>query len=61
MGGQRIVRLAVFQPHGPGLPPANSVHFRMPASHLLAPPGWYMLFALTNEGVPANAYWINLR
>jgi hypothetical protein len=33
----------------------------MPASEQVAPPGWYMLFLVTNEGVPSNAFWINLR
>ncbi|MBX3463166.1 MAG: DUF1929 domain-containing protein [Planctomycetes bacterium] len=33
----------------------------MPASAQHAPPGWYMLFVLTNAGIPSNAVWINLR
>ncbi|MEO6593517.1 MAG: galactose oxidase-like domain-containing protein, partial [Planctomycetota bacterium] len=56
-GGQRCVRLAsVYNEDAtPG-----SLHILMPATHRHAPPGWYMLFLITNEGVPANAFWVNL-
>jgi hypothetical protein len=56
-GGQRCVRLATLYPDDtyPG-----SLHFLLPATNRHAPPGWYMLFLITNEGVPANAFWVNL-
>ena len=58
-GGQRLVRLATLYPDD--AIGAGSLHFLLPPSYLHAPPGWYMLFLVTNEGVPANAFWINLR
>ena len=56
-GGQRLVRLSTLYPDD-AIP--GSMHFKMPATYRHAPPGWYMLFLITNEGVPANAYWVNL-
>ncbi|MBX3463164.1 MAG: DUF1929 domain-containing protein [Planctomycetes bacterium] len=57
-GGQRCIPLLVQDdisfPHG-------SARVTMPASAQHAPPGWYMLFVLTNAGIPSNAVWINLR
>lgn len=57
-GGQRCIPLLVQDdssfPHG-------SARVTMPASAQYAPPGWYMLFVLTNAGIPSNAVWINLR
>ncbi len=31
-----------------------------PATSAEAPPGYYMLFALTSDGVPSKAVWIRL-
>ncbi|MEO6597229.1 MAG: galactose oxidase-like domain-containing protein [Planctomycetota bacterium] len=56
-GGQRCVRLASLYTED-AIP--GSLHILMPATHRHAPPGWYMLFVITNEGVPANAFWVNL-
>ena len=56
-GGQRCVRLTTLYPDDSD---KNSLHFKMPATSLHAPPGWYMLFLITNEGVPANAFFVNL-
>jgi hypothetical protein len=53
-GGQRHVRLLAWAKE-------EGLRFKMPASEQVAPPGWYMLFLVTNEGVPSNAFWINLR
>jgi hypothetical protein len=32
----------------------------LPTSRNLAPPGWYMLFAVTTAGVPSQAAWLHL-
>lgn len=54
-GGQMLVRLTAWDD---GV--ADSVVFRSPTSILHAPPGWYMLFLVTSNGVPSMAYWVNL-
>jgi hypothetical protein len=33
---------------------------RAPASGKVAPPGWYMLFAVTSRGTPSTARWVHL-
>lgn len=37
------------------------IRFRGPADSRTAPRGWYMLFLVTNEGVPSEAIWVHLR
>ncbi len=39
----------------------NSVKFHAPATRALAPPGYYMLFLVTNQGTPSVAKWVHLR
>lgn len=56
-GGQRLVRLTTLFPDDSN---PSSMHVLMPATNRHAPPGWYMLFVITNEGVPANAFFLNL-
>jgi hypothetical protein len=33
----------------------------VPQNHNIAPPGWYMLFLIDNNGVPSVANWIQLQ
>ena len=51
---QRLVDLP-FRVSGPG-----AVDLDLPAKHALAPPGWYMLFAVDTAGVPSEASWLHL-
>jgi Galactose oxidase-like, Early set domain len=44
---------------GTGTSP-NSLRFQAPPSAAAAPPGWYMLFLLDEEGVPSTARWVQL-
>lgn len=62
-GGQRHVRLLTWIDNtgdATGGAGVGSVRIRMPATVRHAPPGWYMLFVITSEGIPANAFWVNL-
>lgn len=52
--GQRMIRLRVRR-GGP-----RSVRSRIPARPGVAPPGWYMLFAMSRAGVPAMARWVQV-
>jgi hypothetical protein len=38
----------------------DTVDLDLPASRNLAPPGWYMLFAVDAAGVPSQAAWLRL-
>jgi hypothetical protein len=59
-GGQRLVRLLTYNDDDLALP-NTYVKVRMPGTFRHAPPGWYMLWLVTNEGVPSMAFWLNLR
>ncbi|HEX6811014.1 MAG TPA: galactose oxidase-like domain-containing protein [Planctomycetota bacterium] len=59
-GGQRLVRLLTYNDDDVE-PPYTYVKVRMPTTIRHAPPGWYMLFLVTNERVPSMAFWVNLR
>jgi hypothetical protein len=39
---------------------ADTVELDLPAEPALAPPGWYMIFAVDHDGVPSNASWLRL-
>jgi hypothetical protein len=39
-------------------PPA--VQITIPPSSELLPPGYWMLFLITNQGVPSEAAWVHL-
>jgi hypothetical protein len=39
---------------------ANSITLQMPANANLAPPGWYVVFALDHHGVPSVGQWLKL-
>jgi Domain of unknown function (DUF1929) len=51
---QRLVDVAFTV--GPG----GGVTLGLPTSAALAPPGWYMLFAVDGAGVPSHAVWLHL-
>jgi hypothetical protein len=51
---QRLVDVAFTAQHG------DEVRMELPTSAGLAPPGWYMLFAVDEAGVPSNAAWLRL-
>ncbi len=55
-GGQRYIELPSWED-----PDTLTRQFNGPPSRFHAPPGWYMLFLVTNQGVPSNAYWVHLR
>jgi hypothetical protein len=55
--GQRYIELTVDVGPTPGL----SIKFKGPPSRNVVPPGWYMLFLATNQGVPSNAFWVNIQ
>jgi hypothetical protein len=38
----------------------ETVELDLPADQSLAPPGWYMLFAVDTAGVPSQAAWLHL-
>jgi hypothetical protein len=44
--------LSFLAPIGPPSPALSGTN--------AAPPGWYMLFLVTNQGVPSTAGWVNL-
>jgi hypothetical protein len=52
---QRLLDLP-FTVKGP-----NSVELTLPANPNLAPPGWYMVFAVNKGGVPSMARWLQLQ
>jgi len=39
---------------------AGVLHATVPANVNIAPPGWYMLFLVDNDGVPSVASWVHL-
>ena len=51
---QRSVRLDVT----PGT--EGALALSVPAEEGLLPSGWYMLFAVTADGVPSNATWVQV-
>jgi hypothetical protein len=51
---QRLLDLP-FTVKGP-----NSVELTLPSNPNLAPPGWYMVFAVSTGGVPSMARWLHL-
>ena len=52
--GQRLVDLEITAQGG------GAVQAMVPANSNLAPPGWYMLFLVNQEGVPSVANWIQI-
>jgi hypothetical protein len=52
--GQRLVDLPITGRT------AGTVHVRVPANPNLAPPGWYMLFVVDEDGVPSVAHWVHV-
>ena len=40
---------------------AGTIEFRMPPNSRYAPKGWYMLFLVSNQGVPSVASWVQLQ
>jgi hypothetical protein len=40
---------------------ANTLNVNGPVAATVAPPGWYMLFILNSQGVPAVAKWVHLQ
>jgi Domain of unknown function (DUF1929) len=52
--GQRLVDLEITSRD------ADSLDVAVPPNHNLAPPGWYMLFLVDQQGVPSIATWIHL-
>ena len=53
-GEQRLVDL----PHQPAGP--SQIGLQLPPDPRIAPPGWYMLFAVSAGGVPSSAAWVHL-
>ena len=53
-GEQRLVDL----PHQAAGP--SQVSLQLPPDPRIAPPGWYMLFAVSADGVPSEAAWVHL-
>jgi hypothetical protein len=51
---QRLVDLPISSQAG------GIVKITVPANHNIAPPGWYMLFIVNNDGVPSVAHWVHL-
>lgn len=51
---QRLVDLPIRARGG------GTVMAQMPDNPNLAPPGWYMLFLVDNDGVPSIAHWIRI-
>lgn len=54
-GSQRLVDLPITSQTG------GVLKIIVPINHNLAPPGWYMLFIVSNAGIPSQARWIQLR
>jgi hypothetical protein len=42
------------------VPRTGLVELKMPTDPNIAPPGWYMLFVTTSDGVPSEASWIKI-
>jgi hypothetical protein len=38
----------------------NSITLQMPDNPNLAPPGWYLVFAVDHHGVPSIGQWLKL-
>ncbi|MGH3930560.1 MAG: galactose oxidase-like domain-containing protein, partial [Pseudonocardiaceae bacterium] len=38
----------------------GALTLRLPTERTLAPPGWYLVFALNTEGVPSPGAWLQL-
>lgn len=53
-GSQRLVDLDISSRTG------GVVTAKVPQNRNLAPPGWYMLFLVDNNGIPSVARWIQL-
>jgi hypothetical protein len=53
-GSQRLVDLNITNRAG------GVVSATVPQNANIAPPGWYMLFLVDNNGVPSVASWIRL-
>ena len=53
-GEQRLVDL----PHQAADP--GQISLQLPPDPRIAPPGWYMLFAVSPDGVPSEAAWVHL-
>ncbi len=53
-GSQRLVDLPI------GSQAAGTVKVAVTANRNLAPPGWYMLFLVSQDGVPSVASWVHL-
>jgi hypothetical protein len=53
-GSQRLVDLDITGRNG------GIVRAKVPQNPNIAPPGWYMLFLVNNNGVPSVASWIRL-
>lgn len=51
---QRLVNLPFTTGAG------GTLTLRMPAERTLAPPGWYLVFALNTRGVPSQGAWLQL-
>ena len=51
---QRLLDLAFAVESG------GQVSVVLPADPALAPPGWYVLFAVDDDGVPSRAVWLRL-
>ncbi|MBI5040448.1 MAG: DUF1929 domain-containing protein [Gammaproteobacteria bacterium] len=51
---QRLVDLPILARSG------GTVTAQVPDNPNLAPPGWYMLFLVDNDGVPSVAEWIRI-
>lgn len=43
-----------------GQPDPRTIQVQTPANSKVAPRVYYMLFALTNQGVPSMAEWVRL-
>jgi hypothetical protein len=54
-GSQRLVDLDVVNQAG------TTIAATVPPNRNIAPPGWYMLFIVDNQGVPSVATWIQLQ
>jgi len=52
--GQRLVDLEITSRN------TDSLDVTVTANHDLAPPGWYMLFLVDQQGIPSTANWIHL-
>ena len=53
---QRMVKLKLKRRHG-----REGLDVVSPTNAGVAPPGYYMLFALNRKGVPSDAKWVQLR